>query len=531
MADNNLRSSRSRDPAARDEFGSSAREAAGDPLAELARLIGQGDPYGEGGRQERHSPAQSGDDMPASAVDWAADEAYADEHDRADDRYVPPPAVSYPNLTPQDRVREQDRVQEDELPAAPRFFSGPAPRFNGFREDAADEPRADYAHEPDELPPVSPGRHLPAFASAAHDDYEEAGDPEHDGGQRGRADAAEDYDDDAEKPRRRGGIVVVMAVLGLAVLGTAGAFGYRAMFGGSVLPRLPPIIKAGNGPNKIMPSYGDSQASNSSQTGAATAGSAAHLAPPAEQPVDVQQSVQTPPRVVATIPIVGGPGPVPPGGEMPIGPPPAAAAPDAPAPVFAAPPVSTPTAVAPAPQMAAPVLPAAPAAAPVASEPKRVHTVTIRADQPGGRSASAVSSGRRPSTSAAAGRANEPLSIVPGAAGDLRAPAPEHRHRMAEAAPMSNAEPVTAMAASSGGYAVQVSSQRSEAEAKAAYRMLRAKYPNQFGHREPIIRRADLGAKGIYYRAFVGPFASLEAAAEMCSNLKAAGGNCLIPRN
>ena len=53
--------------------------------------------------------------------------------------------------------------------------------------------------------------------------------------------------------RRRGGLVMVAAVLGLAVLGTAGAFAYRAMLGGSIMPSLPPIIKAGGGPNKIVP--------------------------------------------------------------------------------------------------------------------------------------------------------------------------------------------------------------------------------------------------------------------------------------
>jgi len=83
----------------------------------------------------------------------------------------------------------------------------------------------------------------------------------------------------------------------------------------------------------------------------------------------------------------------------------------------------------------------------------------------------------------------------------------------------------------SGGYAVQVTSQRSEAEAHSAFRALKAKFPSQLGSREPIIHRADLGAKGTYYRALVGPFASAEAAAEMCSSLKAAGGNCLVQRN
>jgi len=60
---------------------------------------------------------------------------------------------------------------------------------------------------------------------------------------------------------------------------------------------------------------------------------------------------------------------------------------------------------------------------------------------------------------------------------------------------------------------------------------LQAKYPNQLGGREPIVRRADLGAKGTYYRALVGPFASIEQAAGVCRSLKAAGGNCIVQRN
>ena len=45
-----------------------------------------------------------------------------------------------------------------------------------------------------------------------------------------------------------------------------------------------------------------------------------------------------------------------------------------------------------------------------------------------------------------------------------------------------------------------------KAAAQAAFRALQAKYPNQLSGRQAIIRRADLGAAGIYYRALVGPF-------------------------
>jgi hypothetical protein len=82
-----------------------------------------------------------------------------------------------------------------------------------------------------------------------------------------------------------------------------------------------------------------------------------------------------------------------------------------------------------------------------------------------------------------------------------------------------------------GGYAVQVTSERSESGAQAAFRALQAKYPNQLRGRQATIRRADLGAGGIYYRALVGPFASAEKAAKLCSGLKAAGGDCIILKN
>ena len=105
------------------------------------------------------------------------------------------------------------------------------------------------------------------------------------------------------------------------------------------------------------------------------------------------------------------------------------------------------------------------------------------------------------------------------------APSPSSRSR-------NRAGRGTAVEVSSGGaYAVQLTSERSAAEAHASFRTLRAKFPNQLGGREPMVRRTDLGAKGIYYRTMVGPFASMEKAAGMCRTLKTAGCNCLVQRN
>jgi hypothetical protein len=55
--------------------------------------------------------------------------------------------------------------------------------------------------------------------------------------------------------------------------------------------------------------------------------------------------------------------------------------------------------------------------------------------------------------------------------------------------------------------------------------------PSVLGSRAPLIKRADLGDKGVYYRAMVGPFGSPEEASQFCGSLKTAGGQCVIQRN
>jgi SPOR domain len=65
----------------------------------------------------------------------------------------------------------------------------------------------------------------------------------------------------------------------------------------------------------------------------------------------------------------------------------------------------------------------------------------------------------------------------------------------------------------------------------SSFRDLQTKYPKLLGGYTPIIRRADLGAKGIYYRTMIGPFTSADQATELCSNLTAAGVRCLVQKN
>ena len=88
-----------------------------------------------------------------------------------------------------------------------------------------------------------------------------------------------------------------------------------------------------------------------------------------------------------------------------------------------------------------------------------------------------------------------------------------------------------APAAGGGNFLVQISSQRSEADAQASFKALQGKFPSVLGSRAPVIKRADLGDKGVYYRAMVGPFGSPDEASQFCVSLKSAGGQCVVQRN
>ena len=126
-------------------------------------------------------------------------------------------------------------------------------------------------------------------------------------------------------------------------------------------------------------------------------------------------------------------------------------------------------------------------------------------------------------TASAAPPVGRPLSLAP----DV------HDHSAASPPPRSRMPAGTATAAeasSGGGYAVAVASERSAADADAVFRSLQAKFPNQLGGREPIVRRTDLGPEGIYYRASIGPFVSMKAAARVCGSLRAAGESCLVEK-
>jgi cell division septation protein DedD len=82
---------------------------------------------------------------------------------------------------------------------------------------------------------------------------------------------------------------------------------------------------------------------------------------------------------------------------------------------------------------------------------------------------------------------------------------------------------------SSGGtYLVQIAAFRSEEAAEAAWRKASGSRPDIYRGAEKHIQRADLGAKGVFYRLRVGAFAERSEATDFCTALKSAGENCIV---
>jgi len=281
--------------------------------------------------------------------------------------------------------------------------------------------------------------------------------------------------------------MTVAAVLALAVVGTAGAYAYRSI-AGSPRSGEPPIIKADAGPTKVVP---EKQASEKQIYDRVGDKSSERMVSREEQPVEVDARSGGP-RVVFP-PLTQNPSP--PSGAS----------------------------VSPA------VRPTGPGVAngTLSGEaPRRIRTLSIRPDQadvtshtnstPPAPAPVQATPARTPAAQAAS--TNVPLALTPQAAPQ------ESRSRVA-----SLAAPVGVPTAA-GSY-VQVSSQRSEADAMTSYKVLQGKYPGILGARHPVVRRADLGSKGVYYRALVGPFGSTDEATQFCLNLQSAGGKCIVQRN
>jgi hypothetical protein len=437
----------------------SASNSANDPLAELARLIGQTDPFSEFGRDDARRAALQ--PAPEPATEWPAPPA----------AQMPPPQPSQPYADPSFAADADLFHRESEAPGYPAAQAG------GYKTDAF--PKQQFQQ-----------------------------DRKHEG-----------FYEDAPSPRRRMGIMAIAAVFALAVVGTAGALGYRAIFGTSGSSKPPPVIKADTAPSKIVPANANKAPNKLIYDRVADHAQDEKLVSREERPIEMKSPAMA--RLQGSAPPAAAQPPVLGSGVLS----------SEPKKIHTITIHPTPAAMADNQRVTAPP-PRAAAAAPVEAAPPRVASnAPVELNQrepqpprPQETRAAPVSRTVAPAPSYA------PLSLSPGAS-DANATAPPMRAPTRTASAAAPAPMASTAAAPSGSYAVQVSSQRSEAEAQASFRGLQAKYPDQLGGRRAMIHRVDLGAKGTYYRAMVGPFASANEASAMCSSLKAAGGQCLVQRN
>ena len=472
----------------RDGDPHAAARAESDPLAELARLIGQTDPFAMGRANQPmvqpraaepdpyEHPAPSDDDRPAGPPPWMQ---RATRHEPPQQDYQD----HYPSPEQQHPVR---RYATPVAPPEPEYH--PAPSF------------AETDHEPD------PSRYDEALYGRL-----DHGQQPHDPAYTDDAYAYQDgYADEPEErvKKRSNGLITVVAVLALAVVGTGAAFAYRT-YVGSPRSGEPPIIRADTGPTKIVPAPADGSSKVPDRM--ASGDGAEKIVPREEAPVDV--NARSGPRVV-----------FPPLNQNANPPAAASVATGALAPTNAGNGTLS------------------------SNEPRKIRTLAVKGDQADAAPVGAAPPGK-PAPRAAAVAAPA-LAPPPGSAAATRTPSPAAVNANASTAnaPLSltpqGGQPVpaaerTRVAANNptqtvpagGGYVVQVASQKNEADAQAAYRALQGKYPAVLGSRSSFVKRADLGEKGVFYRAMIGPFASKDEATQLCGNLKTAGGQCLIQGN
>ncbi|WP_076859905.1 SPOR domain-containing protein [Bradyrhizobium mercantei] len=475
-----------------------APKAESDPLAELARLIGQTDPFGTANKPPPR-PLQSRANARPQQYEQQAEE---DETPRAG----PPPwmqrarqeAVVPPPVQHTEYEEPEPDYQPEPVHPLHRYAARQA-------QPPAPEPVATYR-------PVEPPRQPEAFDDEPHYGGQNQDPSRYDDALYGQLEAGEQdlqrepaypddpyaYEADEEEPeprRRSSGLMTVAAVVALAVVGTGGALAYRN-YVGSPRSGEPPIIKADNTPTKVIPVQADASAKTPDRM--ATGDGGEKIVSREETPVDVNSKTAGP-RVVFP-PLNANANPPPPASVQTAQP-------------------------APAPLSANGTLPN--------NEPRKIRTLSVKGDTPDGAQAAAAPPATKPAAAAkqaisrgnpAAANAsvNAPMSLAPGQADPAPVPA----------APPTRVASTSTASVGGGGYLVQVSSQKNEADAQASYRTLQGKYRSVLGSQPLVVKRVDLGEKGVYYRAFAGPFASSEEASQVCKSLMSAGGpQCLIQRN
>ena len=482
-----------------------------DPLAELARLVGQDDPFRDvfktGGRSiAARAPGKTEPTMRNDPPARSEARGYEDPRMRGsiDDDHVE---------TDADRIARNEGYESadhrwDEADQPPDYDAQDyeTAEHHGTHEAAHYHTDGDpeTAHQDYEAPPLTPDLWA---QGAEHEDGSAPNVLADDGAPRSRA------------PRRP--LAVLAAVLLLTGGGLAATFVARSGPGAAVLGRNTPTIMAAAGPNKIKqdetpasttPEDVDSALLNRNNP---TSSGPTRVVSSQEQPVDLAQL----PRAAGSSDAQGEAQPAASGNMFP--------------------------------------------------EPKKVKTFVVRPDgtilssgsAPPQTTASidnlpalaslppaaeASAAAPRPTTPKASARAattprSAPTTIADVAAGgtDLQDTAQRGRQPSSSGVKPPRAKPVEVADASAsvtpaatgqgGTYGLQLAAAPTEQEARDLFAKLQKKYSAELGPYRPTIRKADSGDKSVY-RLRVSNL-SQDQAKQICSQLQASGGSCFVVRN
>ncbi len=187
----------------------------------------------------------------------------------------------------------------------------------------------------------------------------------------------------------------------------------------------------------------------------------------------------------------------------------------------------------PAEQAAAePLLPAAPPPAPKPVAPQQVTSAAIA---PAQTVAKAPTPQPAPAPTAAPTQpSGGPIALVPKSqqATATPPPPPAVPAEPVKTAPQPAAKAApkveTATAAVTSGWQVQLAASRAASAANAEGERLKKKHSDVLGKLAVHVVRADLGAKGVFYRIRLGPAQSKDQARSICATLSKRGQGCLV---
>ncbi|NEU11318.1 SPOR domain-containing protein [Methylobacterium sp. BTF04] len=443
-----------------------------DPLAELARIVGQDDPFR----------------ALLQARDSRADAAAATARGRIEPTFVDASAAPAPI-----RSQVSHQAQAPLHPAAT-----PADAFDQY---LASVEQGDY-HAAEGPPP-----------DAAAFDANDAAD-------RGRL---------LERPRHRSRLVSVGAGLGVLAVCVTGALTWRGLHGSHGSSGGVPTILADTAPLKIAPQKSDGVEipdQNKQIYDRTAKDGQIRIVNREEQPLDVAQAARAAGRTTGE----GGATPGSASGATPgaapqqqgtltesLGEPrrvrTVSVKPDTPVP---------------APQRET--------VAEATSPPSVIPTMTLPGAGTDGSATTASlrqRAGRMPpSTPASMAEAPAAEPTIPAPAPTPRVKAPQRVAAVTPEATSALPAPVatraSAAAAPAGSFSVQLGVRTSEGEAQAAFKQMQGKY-SQLSGQSALIRQAEVNGKTIY-RVRVGPLGK-DKATSLCTELQGAGGQCFVAKN